>query len=85
MRFFPSEIMTKTAKTTQHDLMTMAEVAKRLRLPPDSRRRKAVHSALRKLGIEPIEIATNDFRVRRVDLDEALNGARAARQEPSDG
>lgn len=77
--------MTKTAKTTQHDLMTMTEVARRLRLPPDSRRRKTVHTALRKLGVVAIEIATNDFRVRRVDLDEALHGARAVRQEPSDG
>lgn len=68
----------KTAKDPQHDLLTMTEVAKRLRLPPDKRRRKALHTALRKLGVAPIEITTGDFRVRRVDLDAALSGARVS-------
>lgn len=64
--------MSKTTKT--HDLLTMAEVAKRLRLAPDKRRRKAVHVALRKLGVIPIEFSTGEWRVRRVDLDAALSG-----------
>lgn len=70
--------MTKTTKTAAlHDLLTMTEVAKRLRLPPDKSRRKAIHTALRKLGVDMIEITTGDFRVRRVDLDAALCGGKS--------
>lgn len=59
-----------------HDLLTMTEVAKRLRVTSDRRRRKALHSALRKLGIVPIEVTVGDWRVRRADLEAALAGAK---------
>ena len=55
-----------------NDLLSLDEIRVRLRIEDPTRTRKRILATLRRLGIPTREIARQDWRVRRADLDAAI-------------